>query len=75
MKPTLPVYLLQSLQGHLFNGQSFFFFENIYWLCVFNLARDYFPFLQEEEGGGGDMLSVPRSVEMKKIWGVGGGRL
>ena len=42
------MYLLERLQGHFCSPEFYFFFKNIYWLCVFNLARDCFPYFGDK---------------------------
>ena len=57
MKPTLPMYLLQSLQGHLSVVQSFIFFEKISSDFAFLISQWTISHIL---GAREDMVSVPK---------------
>ena len=56
MKPTLSMYLLQSLQGHLFVVQSFIFFKKISSDFAFLISQGAISYILRARE---DMLSVP----------------
>ena len=57
MKPTLPIYVLQSLQGHLSVVQNFIFSLNISSEFAFLMLLGINPYIF---GAREDMLSVPK---------------
>ena len=60
MKPTLPMYLLQSLQGHLPVVQSFILFLKISSDFAFLISQGTISHIL---GAREDMLSVPKYAE------------
>ena len=59
MKPTLPMYVLQSLQGHLSFVQNFIFSLNIPGEFVFLMSLGIDSHIL---GASEDMLSVPKHI-------------
>ena len=68
MKPTLPMYLLQSLQGHLSVVQSFIYFKKTSSDIAFLISQGTISHILEARE---DMLSVPKySLRFLHLWGV-----